>query len=39
MQSPSELIEGLPVCHSKNEKHNARELSLDEIYELKKQFC
>ncbi|WP_440067045.1 NADH:flavin oxidoreductase [Tenacibaculum discolor] len=38
MRSPSELIDGLPVCPSKNEKHNARELSLDEIYELKNNF-
>lgn len=38
MRTPSELIEGQPVCPSKSEKHNARELSLDEIEELKNNF-
>ena len=31
MRSPSELIQQNPVCPSKNEKYEARELLLDEI--------
>ncbi|CAM1361159.1 NADH:flavin oxidoreductase [Tenacibaculum sediminilitoris] len=38
MRSPSELIYEQPVCPSNNEKHNARELSLNEIKDLKNNF-
>lgn len=38
MRSPSELIQQNPVCPSKNEKYEARELLLDEIDQLKNDF-
>lgn len=38
MRSPAELIGEAPVCPSANEKHGARELTLDEIKELKEDF-
>ncbi len=38
MRSPSELIKQNPVCPSPNEKHNARELSLNEVYQLRDDF-
>ena len=38
MRSPSELIGQSPVCPSPNEKHGARELTLDEIHQLKEDF-
>lgn len=38
MRSPAELIQQTPVCPSTNEKHGARELSLDEIHNLKGDF-
>ncbi|MBQ0767761.1 MAG: NADH:flavin oxidoreductase [Bizionia sp.] len=38
MRSPSHLIQGAPVCPSKNEKHGARELTLKEIEQLKADF-
>jgi len=38
MRSPAELIQQTPVCPSANEKHGARELSLDEIHKLKDDF-
>jgi len=34
MRCPKELIEGLPVCPSVNEKHGARALSLEEVEQL-----
>ncbi|MDV7187403.1 NADH:flavin oxidoreductase [Lutibacter sp. TH_r2] len=38
MRTPSELIEGQPVCPSNNEKTNARELSLKEVKQLRDDF-
>lgn len=38
MRSPTELIQQAPVCPSKNEKHGARALSLDEVKQLKDDF-
>jgi len=38
MRAPVELINQKPVSASNNEKYGARELSLDEIEELKKDF-
>jgi 2,4-dienoyl-CoA reductase-like NADH-dependent reductase (Old Yellow Enzyme family) len=38
MRSPIELINGPPVCPSKSEKHGARALSLNEIFQLKVDF-
>lgn len=38
MRSPVEVIQQKPVCPSENKEHNARELSLDEVYELRDDF-
>ncbi len=38
MRTPTELIEGQPVCPSDNEKTGARALSLNEVKQLKKDF-
>ncbi len=38
MRSPYDLIQEAPVCPSKNEKHGARELGLDEVEQLKQDF-
>lgn len=38
MRTPSELIEGSPVCPSDNEKTNARALTLAEVKQLKDDF-
>lgn len=38
MRSPFHLIDGVPVCPSKNEKHGARALDLAEIVALKNNF-
>ncbi|MFT5921730.1 MAG: 2,4-dienoyl-CoA reductase-like NADH-dependent reductase (Old Yellow Enzyme family) [Flavobacteriales bacterium] len=38
MRSPFDLIQETPVCPSKNEKNGARELTLEEIEELKNDF-
>lgn len=38
MRSPLEVIGTKAVCPSDSEKHNARALSLDEVYELRKDF-
>lgn len=38
MRSPSELIQQAPVCPSENIKHGARELSRQEIHQLKTDF-
>jgi 2,4-dienoyl-CoA reductase-like NADH-dependent reductase (Old Yellow Enzyme family) len=38
MRSPKELIGEAPVCPSPNEKLEARELSLEEVNQLKKDF-
>ncbi len=38
MRSPEELIGQRPVCPSDNEKHNARELSIDEVKNLRDDF-
>ncbi len=38
MRSPADLIKEAPVCPSSNEKHGARELSLEEINQLKEDF-
>ncbi|HAW05826.1 MAG TPA: NADH:flavin oxidoreductase, partial [Saprospirales bacterium] len=38
MRTPYELIQEAPVCPSKNEKQGARELSLEEIEQLKNDF-
>ena len=38
MRSPSELIEGKPVCPSAHEKYNSRALTIEEIQVLKQDF-
>ena len=38
MRSPEDLIEGQPVSASSIKKHNARELSLEEVKQLKNDF-
>lgn len=38
MRSPAELIGQAPVCPSDSEKHGARGLSLQEVYQLKDDF-
>lgn len=38
MRSPRELLEASPVCPSDNEKHGARGLSLEEVYQLREDF-
>jgi len=38
MRSPKELIEGLPVCPSKNEETGARALTLKEVEALRDDF-
>ncbi|WP_348740625.1 NADH:flavin oxidoreductase [Tenacibaculum sp. 190524A05c] len=38
MRSPRELIGEAPLCPSQNEKYGARELSLEEIEQLKNDF-
>lgn len=38
MRSPAELIHQSPICPSVNEKHGAREMSLEEIEQLKIDF-
>ena len=38
MRTPAELINQKPVCPSHNEKHGARELSFQEIIQLKNDF-
>jgi 2,4-dienoyl-CoA reductase-like NADH-dependent reductase (Old Yellow Enzyme family) len=38
MRSPAELINQTPICPSDNEKHGAREMSLEEIEQLKIDF-
>jgi len=38
MRSPAELIDQSPLCPSTNEKHGAREMSLEEIEQLKNDF-
>ncbi|WP_299837973.1 NADH:flavin oxidoreductase [uncultured Tenacibaculum sp.] len=38
MRSPEELIQQKPLCPSNNEKHGAREISLEEIQQLKYDF-
>lgn len=38
MRSPKELIEGDPLCPSKNEEHGARELKVNEVDQLIKDF-
>ena len=38
MRTPTELINQKPVCPSHNEKHGARELSFQEIIQLKNDF-
>jgi 2,4-dienoyl-CoA reductase-like NADH-dependent reductase (Old Yellow Enzyme family) len=38
MRSPAELINQSPLCPSTNEKHGAREMSLEEIEQLKIDF-
>ncbi len=38
MRSPAELIQQVPLCPSANEKHGAREMSLEEIQTLKNDF-
>jgi 2,4-dienoyl-CoA reductase-like NADH-dependent reductase (Old Yellow Enzyme family) len=38
MRSPEELIHQAPVCPSKNDKHGARELTLEEVHQLRDDF-
>ncbi|WP_299335929.1 NADH:flavin oxidoreductase [uncultured Psychroserpens sp.] len=38
MRSPKEIIGTSPVCPSESEKHGARALTLDEIYQLRDDF-
>jgi 2,4-dienoyl-CoA reductase-like NADH-dependent reductase (Old Yellow Enzyme family) len=38
MRSPYDLINEAPVCPSNNEEHGARELSIEEIKQLKEDF-
>ena len=38
MRSPKELIGEAPVCPSDSEKHGARALSLEEVYQLRDDF-
>jgi 2,4-dienoyl-CoA reductase-like NADH-dependent reductase (Old Yellow Enzyme family) len=38
MRTPSELIDGSPVCPSENQEHGARGLSIEEVEQLKKDF-
>ncbi len=38
MRTPSELIEGSPVCPSNNEKTEARALSFSEVVQLREDF-
>lgn len=38
MRTPSELIQGKPVCPSDNDKTNARALSLEEVKQLRDDF-
>ena len=38
MRTPEDLIGQKPVCPSSNEKHNSRNLSLEEIYQLRDDF-
>ncbi|MDN3492506.1 NADH:flavin oxidoreductase [Winogradskyella bathintestinalis] len=38
MRSPKEVIEQKAVCPSENKEHNARALTLEEIYQLKEDF-
>ncbi|MCD2260545.1 NADH:flavin oxidoreductase [Psychroserpens luteolus] len=38
MRSPYEVIKDKAVCPSNSEKHNARALSLDEVYQLRDDF-
>jgi len=38
MRSPENIIQQVPVCPSKNEKHGARALSLEEVIQLKDDF-
>jgi len=38
MRSPEDLIGQQPVCPSDNAKHNARELTLDEVKQLRDDF-
>jgi 2,4-dienoyl-CoA reductase-like NADH-dependent reductase (Old Yellow Enzyme family) len=38
MRAPAELINGNPVCPSKNEETNARSLALDEVIQLRDDF-
>ncbi len=38
MRSPAELIGQAPVCPSSNEKHEARALSIEEVYQLRDDF-
>ena len=38
MRSPAELIGTQPVCPSDSEKHSARALTLDEVYQLRGDF-
>lgn len=38
MRTPSELIQGAPVCPSDNEKFGARGLSLEEVKQLRDDF-
>jgi len=38
MRSPFDLLKQTPVCPSENEKHEARALSLNEVYQLRGDF-
>ncbi|RYM36088.1 NADH:flavin oxidoreductase [Brumimicrobium glaciale] len=38
MRSPAELVQGLPVCPSDNEKYGCRGLSIEEVEQLKQDF-
>ncbi|WP_104734405.1 NADH:flavin oxidoreductase [Hanstruepera ponticola] len=38
MRSPYEVIKQKAICPSDSEKHNARALTLDEVYQLKNDF-
>lgn len=38
MRSPEDVINAQPVCPSKNDKHNARALSLQEVTQLRDDF-
>lgn len=38
MRSPEDVIDEQPVCPSKIQKHNARALTLEEVYNLRQDF-